>query len=196
MGRQATIERRTTETQIRVAITLDGTGRAQVDTGLPFMDHMLTLFARHGYFDLEVLARGDLQVDAHHTMEDLGLVLGQAIRQALGDKKGIHRYGFFLLPMDETLVRVVLDLSGRPWLTWQAPFPVAEINGLSVRLFREFFQALTNTLALNLHVDVLRGEEAHHIAEGIFKGFARALDQAVSLEPRETAVPSSKGTLV
>jgi imidazoleglycerol-phosphate dehydratase len=195
MTRQATEDRRTTETQIRLTVNLDGQGQSRISTGIPFLNHMLTLFARHGRFDLEIAATGDLDVDAHHTVEDLGLVLGKAIKQALGDKKGITRYGFFLLPMDETLVRVVLDLSGRAWLDYHHPETSETINGLNVRLFREFFQALTNTLGLNLHIDVLRGEEAHHIIEGIFKCFARALAAAVALDPRETGIPSTKGLL-
>lgn len=195
MPRTATIERKTTETQILLTINVDGSGTAAVKTGIPFMDHMLTLFARHGFFDLEVQAVGDLDVDAHHTMEDLGLVLGTALRQALGDKHGIRRYGSFYVPMDETLARVVVDLSGRPYLVYQAALPMDTINGLSVRLFQEFFQALTNTLGANLHIDVIRGEEVHHIIEAIFKAFARALDQATQYEARQQGVPSTKGTL-
>lgn len=195
MSRKASESRTTAETKIELELELDGAGTAHVDTGIPFMDHMLVLFARHGYFDLTVKAVGDLEVDEHHTMEDLGLVLGNVIRQALGDKRGIRRYGFFLLPMDETLTRVVLDLSGRPYLVYNADWPSDYIKGMNVRLFREFFQALTNTLGVNLHIDVIRGEDVHHIAESMFKGFARALDAAVSAEARETGVPSTKGLL-
>lgn len=195
MARKATINRETKETQITVSIDLDGSGTSEVDTGIPFLDHMLTLFSRHGYFDLNVTATGDLEIDEHHTMEDLGIVLGRAIKEALGDCKGIRRYGFFFLPMDETLTRVALDLSGRPCLIWKVNSPATHVNGIDVRLFREFFQALTNSLALNLHIDLIRGEEVHHVYESIFKGFSRALDAAIQDEPRETSVPSTKGVL-
>ena len=160
------------------------------------MDHMLTLFAKHGFFDLEVKAIGDLEIDAHHTMEDIGIVLGTVIHKALGNRQGIRRYGNFSLPMDESLVNIALDLSGRPYLAYNVSFPVNEINGIGVRLFQEFFQALTNNLALNLHIDLVRGEEVHHILEAIFKCFSKALDQATSLDVREKAVPSTKGVLV
>jgi imidazoleglycerol-phosphate dehydratase len=194
-ARTATVERNTSETQITVTVDLDGTGTGSIDTGIPFTDHMLTLFTRHGYFNLDVKAVGDLEIDEHHTMEDLGIVLGTAIREALGDKRGIRRYGFFVLPMDETLVRVALDLSGRPCLVYNVPSEVQFIKGMDVRLFREFFQGLTNALALNLHIDLVRGEDVHHIIEGVFKAFARALDVAVGYEPRETGVPTTKGLL-
>jgi imidazoleglycerol-phosphate dehydratase len=193
--RRAEEKRDTKETQISIDFTIDGTGTSTVDTGIPFMDHMLTLFARHGYFDMTVQAKGDLEIDAHHTMEDLGIVLGKTIRKALGDCKGIRRYGFFLLPMDETLTRVVIDLSGRPCLIWKVAPPAAQVNGIDSRLFREFFQALTNALGANVHVDLIRSEEIHHAFESIFKGFARALDAATLPEPRETSVPSTKGIL-
>jgi imidazoleglycerol-phosphate dehydratase len=195
MSRKATEKRQTNETEIEISFTVDGEGKADVNTGIPFMDHMLTLFARHGFFDLTVKASGDLDIDAHHTMEDLGIVLGTVIRKALGDKKGIRRYGFFILPMDETLARVVLDLSGRACLVYEVEPSTRYIKELDVRLFREFFQALTNNLALNLHIDVIRGEDVHHVFEGVFKAFARALDCATSLEPREKGVPTTKGML-
>ncbi|MDP7397664.1 MAG: imidazoleglycerol-phosphate dehydratase HisB [Lentisphaeria bacterium] len=195
MSRKATEKRHTNETKIEISFTVDGEGKADVNTGISFMDHMLTLFARHGFFDLTVKASGDLDIDAHHTMEDLGIVLGTVIRKALGDKKGIRRYGFFILPMDETLARVVLDLSGRACLVYEVEPAARYIKELDVRLFREFFQALTNNLALNLHVDVIRGEDVHHVFEGVFKAFARALDCATSLEPREKGVPTTKGML-
>ena len=195
MSRKATEKRQTNETKIEISFTVDGEGKADVNTGIPFMDHMLTLFSRHGFFDLTVKASGDLDIDAHHTMEDLGIVLGTVIRKALGDKKGICRYGFFILPMDETLARVVLDLSGRACLVYEVEPSARYIKELDVRLFREFFQALTNNLALNLHIDVIRGEDVHHIFEGVFKAFARALDRATSLEPREKGVPTTKGML-
>lgn len=195
MTRQATEKRHTRETQIEVRFVIDGSGQARIQTPIPFLNHMLELFARHGYFDLEVQAAGDLEIDAHHLMEDLGLVLGKAIREALGDKKGIRRYGFFVLPMDETLVQVALDLSGRPCLVYNVAPPAATVGGMDARLFREFFQALTNTLALNLHFDLVRGEENHHVFEAMFKGFARALDQATSRDPREKGAPTTKGLL-
>lgn len=196
MKRTAVVTRETRETRIRIALTLDGSGRCQSQTGLPFMDHMLTLFAKHGFFDLEVEAKGDLEVDAHHTMEDLGIVLGQCLVQALGDKRGIRRYGAFYVPMDETLARAVVDLSGRPCLCYQVAVPVGyHFGAIDVRQFREFFQALVNHAALNLHLDLIRGEDVHHIIEACFKAFARALDQAVSHDPRETSVPSTKGSL-
>ncbi len=197
MSRKASIQRNTSETRIRLDLELDGEGSCQSKTGLPFVDHMLDLFARHGYFNLQVEAVGDLEVDAHHTMEDLGIVLGQAIRQAVGDKVGIRRYGAFLVPMDETLARTVVDLSGRPAMVYEAPLPVGYmLSGIDVRLFREFFQALVNNAGMNLHIDVLRGEDVHHMIEAIFKSFARALDQAIQADPRETGVPSTKGSLV
>ncbi len=195
MSRNADVERKSAETKIKISIEIDGKGSASVDTGIPFFDHMLTLFAKHGFFDLSIKAKGDLEIDEHHTMEDLGIVLGNAIKDALGDKKGITRYGFFLLPMDETLARVVLDLSGRPCLVWNVKPPATHVNGIDVRLFREFFQALTNSLGLNIHVDLVRGEEIHHVFEAIFKGFARALDAATQMDPREKGVPSTKGML-
>ena len=195
MQRQATEERVTTETQIRVTVNLDGAGAAQVKTGIPFMDHMLTLMAKHGYFDLEVAATGDLEIDAHHTMEDLGIVMGTAMRKALGDKRGIRRYGFFILPMDESLVHVAIDLSGRPYLSYNVVTPIDHINGVPVRLFREFFQAVVNSLGCNLHVDLIRGDENHHIIEAVFKGFAKALDHATAMESRESSIPSTKGSL-
>ena len=195
MSRKATEKRQTNETEIEISFTVNGEGKSDVNTGIPFMDHMLTLFSRHGFFDLTVKASGDLDIDAHHTMEDLGIVLGTVIREALGDKKGICRYGFFILPMDETLARVVLDLSGRACLIYEVEPSARYIKELDVRLFREFFQALTNNLALNLHIDVIRGEDVHHIFEGVFKAFARALDRATSLEPREKGVPTTKGML-
>ena len=193
--RNATSERRTQETDITVELALDGEGRAKVDTGLPFMDHMLTAFARHGRFDLTVAATGDLDVDAHHTMEDLGLVLGQAIADALGDKVAICRFGAALIPMDEALARVVVDLSGRPWLSYRFRPSAAVAGGIQVRLFREFFQALVGNARLTLHVDLLAGEEIHHSLEAVFKAFGRALRQATGLDPDGVGVPSTKGLL-
>ena len=196
IARKATEKRNTKETQIKIALTIDGFGKSTIDTGIPFMDHMLSLFAKHGFFDLEVQAKGDLLVDEHHTMEDLGIVMGKVILKALGDKCSIRRYGCFSLPMDETLVSVALDLSGRPCLVYNVDCPVDYVNGIGVRLFREFFQALTNNLALNLHIDLIRGEEIHHIIEAIFKCFSKALDNATGLDPREKNIPSTKGVLV
>ena len=193
--RKSEVTRTTRETDITVAFELDGEGKSSVDTGIPFMNHMLELFAKHGFFNLEVRAKGDIEVDYHHTMEDLGLVLGQTLAEALGDKAGIRRYGSCILPMDETLALVALDLSGRPCLVWDVDFPARMIRDLDVRLFCEFFQALVNRAGMNLHVKKLAGEEVHHVAEAIFKAFAKALDQAVSLDPRVKGVLSTKGSL-
>lgn len=193
--RTAEVKRTTRETDITVAIHLDGTGKSSVSTGIPFMDHMLELFARHGFFDLDVQAKGDLEVDAHHTMEDLGLVLGEAIRKAAGDKAGIRRYGNFLLPMDETLMLVALDLSGRPCLVYDVAPPAAMIRELDTRLFHEFFQALAVAAGMNLHLKLLAGAEVHHVFEAAFKGFGKALDMATSIDPRVTGVLSTKGCL-
>lgn len=194
--RSAKVERATRETQISVAIGLDGEGRAAVDTGIPFMDHMLELFAKHGGFDLEAKAKGDLQVDYHHTMEDLGLVLGEALAKALGDKAGIRRYGSFLLPMDEALALVALDLSGRPFLVYDLTPPAARVKDIDAALFREFFRALCVKGGINMHVQLLKGEEIHHVFEAVFKGFARALSEAVSPDPRmKGSIPSTKGSL-
>jgi len=193
--RQCKVRRSTKETTIAVDLVLDGTGIAAVETGIPFMDHMLAAFARHGYFDLRVKATGDLEVDAHHTIEDLGLVLGQAIREALGDKAGIARYGTAYVPMDEALARVAVDLAGRPGLGFRVRQVSATVGGFDVRLIREFFQALVNAGGITLHLDLIAGEEAHHIYEAVFKAFGRALDAATALEPRCQGVPSTKGSL-
>ena len=195
MQRKAEIKRTTNETRISLSLVLDGSGQSSIRTGLPFVDHMLSAFARHGFFDLEIEANGDLEVDAHHTIEDLGLVFGQAIVQALGDKAGIKRYGWAFVPMDEALARVALDLSGRPCLGYRVQPEHVEVGGFSARLFREFFQAMANTGAITMHIDLLAGEEVHHIFEAIFKAFGRALDQATQLDPRCTGVPSTKGVL-
>lgn len=193
--RKSEVTRTTRETDITLSLALDGEGNGAIDTGVPFMNHMLELFARHGFFDLAVRAKGDIEVDYHHTMEDLGLVLGQALAEALGDKAGIRRYGSCILPMDETLALVALDLSGRPCLVWDVEFPAQMVRDLDVRLFHEFFQALVNRSGMNLHVKKLAGEEVHHVAEAIFKAFAKALDQAVSIDPRVKGVLSTKGSL-
>ena len=193
--RKSEVARKTRETDIFIALDLDGEGRSSIDTGIPFMNHMLELFAKHGFFDLTVRAKGDIEVDYHHTMEDLGLVLGDVLAQALGDKAGIRRYGSCILPMDETLALVALDLSGRPCLVWNVDFPAPMIRDLDTRLFCEFFQALVNRASMNLHVRKMAGEEVHHVAEAVFKAFAKALDQAVTLDPRVKGVLSTKGSL-
>ncbi len=194
--RHARIERNTAETQIAVAVDLDGTGRADLATGVPFLDHMLDQIARHGMVDLAVAAKGDLHIDAHHTVEDIGITFGQAVRDALGDRKGLARYGHAYVPLDEALSRVVLDLSGRPGLEFHVPFKRALIGSFDVDLAHEFFQGFVNHALVTLHVDNLRGENAHHQAETVFKAFGRALRMAVARDPRAgDTVPSTKGTL-
>lgn len=194
--RTATRERNTSETQIALTLAIDGTGQAEAATGIAFLDHMLELFARHGMFDLTVKATGDLDVDFHHTVEDLGIVLGEALKEALGDKKGIVRYGFFYLPMDETLARVVLDLSNRPLFVYQVDTPVLMVRDFNIGLLKEFFQGFANSAGSNLHVKLEYGEEPHHVAEAIFKGFARALNMATRVDPRQAdSLPSTKGML-
>ncbi len=194
-ARIATVKRDTLETRIQVRVHLDGAGNSQLATGLPFLDHMLDQIARHGLMDLEINAQGDLHIDAHHTVEDIGITLGQAVHQALGDKRGIRRYGHAYVPLDEALSRVVLDCSGRPGLEYAVEFPRARINDFDVDLFREFFQGFVNHALITLHIDNLRGRNAHHIAETIFKAFGRALRMAVEPDPRMTGVPSTKGIL-
>ena len=194
--RTAQVERNTLETRIRVSLDLDGSGRARFQTGLPFLDHMLDQVARHGLIDLDIVADGDLHIDAHHTVEDLGITLGQALAQALGDKTGIRRYGHAYVPLDEALSRVVIDLSGRPGLEFHCAFTRAMIGAFDVDLFHEFFQGLVNHAGLTLHIDNLRGENAHHQAETIFKAFGRALRMAVEPDPRMGGIlPSTKGAL-
>jgi imidazoleglycerol-phosphate dehydratase len=194
-GRSARVERATKETTIVVALNLDGTGRAELATGVPFLDHMLDQVARHGMFDLSVQAQGDLHIDAHHTVEDVGITLGQALRQALGDKAGIARYGHAYVPLDEALSRVVVDLSGRPGLEFHVPFTRPMIGAFDVDLSHEFFQGFANHALATLHIDNLRGQNAHHQAETVFKAFAKALRIAVALDSRATGVPSTKGSL-
>ncbi|MBU61588.1 MAG: imidazoleglycerol-phosphate dehydratase [Opitutae bacterium] len=190
------VSRETNETCVNLSLNLDGEGKGEINTGAPFFDHMLELFARHGFFDLSVDARGDVEVDYHHLVEDIGLALGQALRKALGNRAGITRYGFFVLPMDETLVTVSLDLSNRPYLVYNAEPPVTFVRDFNVNLFKEFFQAFANEAGANLHVRLEYGVEPHHVVEAIFKGFARALDAATRYEPRlGGAIPSTKGTL-
>ena len=194
--RQADISRNTLETQIRVILDLDGSGRCRLDTGVPFLEHMLDQVARHGLVDLEIEAKGDLHIDAHHTAEDIGITLGQAFARALGDKKGVRRYGHAYVPLDEALSRVVIDLSGRPGLEFHVDFTRARIGDFDVDLFREFFQGFVNHAGVTLHIDNLRGVNAHHQAETVFKAFGRALRMAVEADPRMAgAMPSTKGTL-
>ena len=195
-SRTARVERDTRETQITVEVNLDGSGRAELATGVPFLDHMLDQVARHGLVDLVVRARGDLHIDAHHTVEDIGITLGQAVAKALGDKKGLTRYGHAYVPLDEALSRVVIDLSGRPGLEFHVPFVRAMIGAFDVDLTHEFFQGFVNHALVTLHVDNLRGQNAHHQAETVFKAFARALRMAATPDPRSAGVvPSTKGTL-
>ncbi len=194
--RKVTLSRKTAETDITLSLTVDGTGVAKVATGVPFFDHMLTLFAKHGLFDLEVSCRGDVDVDYHHTVEDVGLVLGDAFKQALGAKVGIRRYGFFLLPMDESLARVVVDVGGRPHLAYQVEAPTMFVRDFNIILVKEFCRAFSNALGANLHVTLIYGEEPHHIAEAIFKGLGRALDVATQIDPRAAdQLPSTKGVI-
>lgn len=193
--RKARLERNTRETQIRVALNLDGSGAARARTGVPFLDHMLDLLARHALCDLEVRAKGDIEVDYHHLVEDLGIALGEAVRVALGDKKGIARYGFALLPMDECLARAALDFSGRPFLVYRVKFVKKRIRDFEVALVREFMQGFANAAQCNLHLELLYGDEPHHIAEALFKALAKALDMAKSRDPRVRGVPSTKGKL-
>lgn len=182
--RIASVERKTKETEISVRINLDGTGEHKIATGIPFFDHMLSGFARHGLFDLDLCVNGDLEVDSHHTVEDTGIVLGQAIAEALGDKMGIKRYGSFLLPMDETLAMCAIDLSGRPYLNYQAEFTTERLGTLDTEMFREFFYAVSYSAAMNLHLKILDGINNHHMAEALFKAFGKALDMATMEEPR------------
>ncbi len=195
MARKAKIERRTAETEIELELDLDGTGRSQIRTGVGFLDHMLDLLAKHGALDLTVTARGDLHVDQHHTVEDVGICLGQALRQALGDKAGIRRYGHFTLPMEETLVTTVVDLSGRYFLVFQAEFATPKIGEFDSELVEDFWQAMAANALCNLHILLHHGRNSHHVAEAIFKSAARALRMAVERDPRATGVPSTKGTL-
>jgi imidazoleglycerol-phosphate dehydratase len=195
-SRTARVERKTAETQIAVEVNLDGTGRAELATGVPFLDHMLDQLARHGMIDLSVRAKGDLHIDAHHTVEDIGITLGQAVARALGDRKGLTRFGHAYAPLDEALSRVVIDLSGRPGLEFHVPFVRAMIGAFDVDLTHEFFQGFVNHALVTVHVDNLRGQNAHHQAETVFKAFARALRMAVTPDPRAAgAVPSTKGVL-
>ena len=194
-NRTATIERVTKETSIKLSLGLDGTGKSQLASGIPFLDHMLEQIARHGLIDLIIDAKGDLEIDAHHTVEDIGICLGEALREAIGDKKGIVRYGHAYVPLDEALSRVVLDLSGRPGMEYHISFPKETVGGFDVELFKEFFQAVSNHGRITLHVDAIRGDNNHHIIETVFKAFGRALRMAVESDPRVTDIPSTKGAL-
>lgn len=195
-ARSATVSRDTLETQITVSVCLDGTGKAEFDTGLPFLEHMLDQIARHGMVDLNIKANGDLHIDAHHTVEDIGITLGQALAQAVGDRRGILRYGHAYVPLDEALSRVVIDFSGRPSLHYNVPFTRASVGDFDVDLFSEFFHGLVNHGQLTLHIDNLKGENSHHQAETVFKAFGRALRMAVSADERApSAMPSTKGVL-
>ncbi|GAB6141716.1 imidazoleglycerol-phosphate dehydratase HisB [Methylosoma difficile] len=194
--RTATVERNTLETQIKIAINVDGTGQASFTTGVPFLDHMLDQIARHGLIDMDIVAHGDLQIDAHHTVEDVGITLGQAVAKAIGDKKGIVRYGHSYVPLDEALSRVVVDFSGRPGLFYNVTFPRGMIGSFDVDLFREFFQGFVNHAGVTLHIDNLKGVNAHHIAETIFKALGRALRMAITADERMAGImPSTKGSL-
>jgi len=195
-GRRATVSRKTKETEITVSVDLDGTGKAEIATGIGFLDHMLDQLARHGLIDLAVEARGDLHIDGHHTVEDVGITIGQAVRRALGDLKGIRRYAHAYLPMDETLSRVAIDISGRPHLVWRVAFDRDRLGDMDTELFREWFGAFAQHAGLTLHVETLYGVNNHHIAESCFKGLARALSDAIAIDPRRAgSVPSTKGSI-
>ncbi|MCI9416024.1 MAG: imidazoleglycerol-phosphate dehydratase HisB [Eubacterium sp.] len=195
MSREANINRTTKETDIALKFNLDGNGAAEIDTGIGFLDHMLEGFAKHGFFDLNVKAVGDLAVDGHHTIEDTGIVLGSAIKKALGDKKGIRRFGSCILPMDETLILCAIDLSGRPYLAFDAQFTAERVGYMETEMVREFFYAISYKAKMNLHIKVLSGSNNHHIIEGMFKAFARALDEATGIDTRITGILSTKGSL-
>lgn len=195
MARKAVVERNTRETRIRVEVDLDGTGRASIQTPLPFLSHMLEQIARHGLFDLTIVAEGDVEIDGHHTTEDAGIVLGKAVLDALGDRRGIRRYGSATLPMDEALVTAAIDLSGRPFFVWRVPLPKAKLGNWDVELAEVFFEAFARTAQANLHVRLIEGSNLHHIVEISFKAFSKALREAVTLDPRSPDVPSTKGML-
>lgn len=195
MGRTGNTERKTKETEISVALNVDGTGKAEIETGMPFLNHMLDIFTRHGLFDIKIKAKGDIEVDYHHTVEDVGLTLGETFKKALGDKHGIRRFGAASCPLDETLAKVVVDLSGRPYLSYQVKIRPGRVGDFDTDLPHEFFQAFANQLGMNLHIDLIRGENPHHIIEACFKAFARALDAATQLDPRIQGVLSTKGSL-
>lgn len=196
MNRKASITRKTKETDINITLNLDGSGITEISTGIPFMDHMLNLMAAHGFMDLQLKASGDTEIDYHHTIEDVGICLGQAVRKALGQKQGINRYGYAIVPMDEALARVIIDISNRPFLAYRVSIKETMTGNFDISLVREFFRALVNDAGITLHIDLLSGKDAHHVSEAIFKAFARALDFAMRIEKRlNGTVPSTKGTL-
>jgi len=195
MGRTGTVERKTKETEIVASVDLEGSGKADIETGMPFFNHMLDSFSRHGLFDIELQARGDLEVDYHHTVEDVGLALGEAFKKALGDKQGIRRFGEASCPLDETLAKVVIDLSGRPYLLYNVKIRPGRVGSFDTDLPHEFYAAFTNQMGMNLHIDVIRGENPHHIIEACFKAFARAMDMATGFDERIRGVLSTKGSL-
>ena len=195
IDRKASIKRNTKETDISLSLNLDGHGTADLNTGIPFLDHMIEQIARHGLIDLSIDAKGDLEIDGHHTVEDIGICFGEALRDAVGDKAGIVRYGHAYVPLDEALSRVVLDLSGRPGLEYHVDFPKETVGGFDIELFKEFFQAVSNHGRITLHIDAIRGNNNHHIIETIFKAFGRALRMAVESDPRQSGIPSTKGAL-
>lgn len=195
MRRSGTVKRKTKETEITAIIDIDGSGKAEIETGMPFFNHMLDSFSRHGLFDIKVEAKGDLEVDYHHTVEDVGLVLGEAFKKALGDKQGIRRFGEASCPLDETLAKVVIDLSGRPYLSYNVKIRPGRVGTFDTDLPHEFYAAFANQIGMNLHIDVIRGENPHHIIEACFKAFARAMDMATALDERITGVLSTKGSL-
>lgn len=193
--RKAQIERNTSETKINISLNLDGTGQSSINTGIGFFDHMLDGFSRHGLFDLDVNIDGDLNVDGHHSIEDCGIVLGNAIKEAVGDKKGISRFGYFILPMDDALILCSIDLGGRPYFDFNYDFKVDKCGDMETDMVREFFYAVSYSAMMNIHIEVLRGINSHHIIEGIFKAFAKALDQATTIDPRIQGVASTKGVI-
>ena len=195
MSRKASLHRQTHETQIRLELELDGVGNSQISTGVGFLDHMLELFAKHGKFDLMVSAQGDLHIDQHHTVEDIGICLGKVLGEALGDKRGIRRYGFFLLPMEEALVKAAVDLSGRAFWVFNVDFPTEKIGDFDTELVYDFWQSVSSNVPCNLHVNLEYGRNSHHISEGVFKALARAFRMAVEIDERETGIPSTKGVL-
>ena len=195
MKRIAEIERKTKETDIKLTFNIDGKGASSIDTGIPFLDHMLELFSAHGFFDIEARAKGDTEVDYHHTVEDLGICFGSAINKALGDKKGIKRYGYAIIPMDEALARVVIDISNRPYLSYRVPLETSITGSFDTKVLKEFFKAIVNNAGITIHIELFSGEDAHHGAESIFKAFSRALDQATQIDERLDGVPSTKGLL-
>lgn len=195
MGRNAEVNRKTKETDIQMQLEIDGTGKSEIETGIGFFNHMLEGFSKHGFFDLKLNVKGDLSVDGHHTVEDTGIVLGQAIKEAIGAKVGIKRYGNFILPMDDTLVLCALDLSGRPYLVYEGEFAAEKVGCMDTELVKEFFYAISYSAGMNLHIKVLSGSNAHHIIEAMFKAFAKALDEATTMDARIQDVLSTKGTL-